>query len=140
MLRSMRKHGSKWVLGFLVVVISVVFVFTFGFSNKLRGDKIAAEVGPIKISAAEYRDAYIKTANMYRSLYRDKFDEKAMGLREMVMNQLVDRYVFLKKAEDLGLSVSDKEFMDGLAQMGMVDKSGQFDRDLYMEFLRRRES
>ena len=138
MLRSMRKHGSKWVLGFLVVVISVVFVFTFGFSNKLRGDKIVAEVGPIKISASEYRDAYIQTSNMYRNLYRDKFDEKAMGLREMVMNQLVDRYVLLKKAEDLGLSVSDKEFMDGLAQMGMIDKNGQFDRDLYMEFLRRR--
>ena len=101
MLRSMRKHGSKWVLGFLVVIISVVFVFTFGFSNKLRGDKIVAEVGPIKISASEYRDAYIQTSNMYRNLYRDKFDEKAMGLREMVMNQLVDRYVLLKKAEDL---------------------------------------
>ncbi len=138
MLRSMRKHGSKWVLGFLVVIISVVFVFTFGFSNKGRGDKIAAEVGSTRISASEYRDAYIKTANMYRKLYQDKFDEKAMGLREMVMNQLVDKYVLLKKAEDLGLSVSDREFTESLAQMGIVDSNGQFDRDLYMEFLRRR--
>ena len=24
----------EWVLGFLVVVISVVFIFTFGFSNR----------------------------------------------------------------------------------------------------------
>lgn len=137
MLRSMRKHGSRWVLGFLVVIISVVFVFTFGFSNKQAGDKIVAEVGPIKISAAEYRDAYLNTANTYRRLYGDKFDEKAMRLREMVMNQLVDKHLLLRKAQDMGLTVSDKEFYEGLGRMGLVDKNGQFDRDLYMEFLRR---
>jgi len=136
MLRSMRKHGSK-VLGILVVVISVVFVFTFGFNSRQRGDKIVAEVGPIKISANEYRDAYISTANTYRRLYGDKFDEQAMGLKKMVINQLVDKYVLLEKAQDLGLSTSDKEFMEGLARMGLVDKNGQFDRDLYMEYLRR---
>jgi len=132
----MRKHGSK-VLGVLVIVIAVVFVFTFGFNSKQRGDKIAAEVGPIKITASEYQDVYMRMAGTYRRLYGDKFDEKAMGLREMVMNQLVDKYVLLEKAQDLGLSTSDKEFMEGLARTGLVDKSGQLNRDLYMEFLRR---
>ncbi len=137
MLRTMRKHGSRWVLGFLVVVISVVFIFTFGFNNKGGADKTVAEVGSHKITAMEYQDAYAKTANSYRELYKDKFDEKAMGLKEMVMNQLVDRYVLLKKAEDLGLSVSDREFTESLANVGIFNRDGKFDRDIYLNFLRR---
>ena len=39
MLRFMRKHGSKWVLGFLVVIIIVTFVFGFGFSRKGRATR-----------------------------------------------------------------------------------------------------
>ena len=132
----MRKHGSK-ILGVLVVVIIVVFVFAYGFTAKQRGDKIAAEVGPKKITAGEYQDVYARMASTYRRAYGDKFDEKAMGLKETVMNQLVDKYVLLEKAQGLGLSTSDREFMEGLARMGLVDKSGQLDRDLYIEFLRR---
>jgi len=133
----MRKHGSRWVLGFLVVVISVVFIFTFGFNNKGGAEKTVAEVGSYKITAMEYQDAYAKTANRYRELYKDKFDERAMGLKEMVMNQLVDKYVLLKKAQELGLSVSDKEFTESLASVGIFNRDGRFDRDIYVNFLRR---
>jgi hypothetical protein len=132
----MRKHGSK-ILGVLVVIIIVVFVFAYGFTAKQRGDKIAAEVGPMKITAGEYQDVYTRTANTYRRVYGDKFDEKAIGLKETVMNQLVNKYVLLEKAESLGLRTSDREFMEGLARMGLLDKNGQLNRDLYIEFLRR---
>ena len=67
MLRTMRKHGSKWVLGFLVVVISVVFVFTFGFNNKGQAERPVAEVGSHKITAMEYQNAYNKAADSYRT-------------------------------------------------------------------------
>ena len=125
------------MLGFLVVIISVVFVFTFGFSNKGRADKIVAQVGSHKISASEYQDAYMKMVNTYRQLYGGKVDEKALGLREMVMNQLVDKYVLLKKAEDLGIGVSEREFMENLVGMGAFNRNGTFSRDIYLDFLRR---
>ena len=53
----------------------------------------------------------------YRNLYGDKFDEEAgneQKLKEMVMNQLLDKYLFLKKAEDMGVKVSGKEFSNTL--------------------------
>ena len=76
----------------------------------------------------------------YRNLYGDKFDEE-MGneqkLKEMVMNQLLDKYLFLKKAEDMGLKVSGKEFDEFLEGIGAFKRNGAFDRQAYEEFLKR---
>jgi len=74
MLRFMRKHASRWVLGIICAVIAVVFVFTFGF--KQGGlEKTVAQVGPYRISAAEYYQTHSKMEKFYRNLYGDKFDE-----------------------------------------------------------------
>ncbi len=47
MLRFMRKHASRWVLGIICAVIAVVFVFTFGFKQG-GSEKTVAQVGPYK--------------------------------------------------------------------------------------------
>ena len=73
-------------------------------------------------------------------LYRDKFDEAArneLKLKETVMNSLVDKYLLLKKAEDMGLRMSDKEFADNLARVDAFKRNGKFDRQAYLDFLRR---
>ena len=137
MLRTMRKHGSKWVLGFLVVVISVVFVFTFGFNNKGQADRTLAEVGSHRITAMEYQDAYNKAANSYRTLYKDKFDESRMNLKQTVMNGLVDKYLLLKKAREMGIAVSNREFTEKLTSSGVFNRDGRFDRQLYLDTLQR---
>ncbi len=136
MLRTMRKHGSKWVLGFLVVIISVVFVFTFGFNNKGQADKTLAEVGSHRITAMEYQDAYRRAAEFERMQGKTRSDEDQMKLKEIVMNELIDKYVLLKKAGEMGISVSDREFTENLTQAGF-NKNGKFDRQAYLEYLRR---
>jgi peptidyl-prolyl cis-trans isomerase D len=139
MLRVMRKHASRWMLGVFCFIIIVSFVFTFGF-NGMNDDKTVAEVGPYKISAMEYHDVYDKTVNYYRMLYRDKFDDdmkKELKLKEKVMDQLVDKYLFLKKAEDMGLKVSDKEFGAYVAGIDAFKRNGKFDEQAYREVLKR---
>ena len=139
MLRFMRKHASRWLLGVICAVIIVVFVFTFGF--KQGGlEKTVAQVGPYKISAAEYYQAHSKMEKFYRNLYGDKFDEEAgsqQKLKEMVMSQLLDKYLFLKKAEDMGVKVSSKEFGEFLSGIEVFKRNGAFDRQAYEEFLKR---
>ena len=42
---------------------------------------------------------------MYRNIFKDKFDEnmlKALKLKEAAMNDIVDRYLLLQKAKELG--------------------------------------
>ncbi len=139
MLRFMRKHASRWLLGVICAVIIVVFVFTFGF--KQGGlEKTVAQVGPYKISAAEYYQTHSKMEKFYRKLYGDKFDEEAgsqQKLKEMVMNQLLDKYLLLEKAEDMGLKVSGKEFGEFLSGIEVFKRNGAFDRQAYEEFLKR---
>jgi parvulin-like peptidyl-prolyl isomerase len=135
----MRKHASRWLLGVICAIIIVVFVFTFGF-NKGGPEKTIAQVGPYKISAAEYYKAYNRMEDFYRRLYGDKFDEEMrnqLKLKEMVMNQLVDRYLLLTEAEDMGVRVSRKEFAEYLSGIEAFKRKGVFDRDVYSEFLRR---
>jgi hypothetical protein len=135
----MRRHASRWVLGGLLAIIILTFVFSFGFSRSSL-DKSAAQVGPYKISVPEYWEAYKKTEDYYRLLYKDKFDETTrneLKLKETVMNQLVDKYLLLTKAHDMGLSVSEKEIADSLLAVSVFNRNGKFDRQAYLDFLRR---
>ena len=117
----------------------VVFVFTFGF-NKGGPEKTIARVGSYRISAAEYYQAYNRMENFYRNLYKDKFDEdmkNQLKLKEAVMGQLVDRYLFLTTAEEMGVRVSDKEFTEYLSGIEVFKRNGVFDQQVYEEFLKR---
>jgi len=138
MLRFMRKHASRWLLGAILGVIIVVFVFTFGF-NKGGSEKTVAWVGPYKISAIEYYRAYTRMENYYRMMYKDKFDEETkdqLKLKETVMNQLVDKYLLLKEAGDMGVRVSDDEFTAHLSAIEAFRRNGSFSKQAYEAFLR----
>jgi hypothetical protein len=83
----MRKHASRWLLGTILGIIIVVFVFTFGF-NKGGPDKTVAEVGAYKISVEEFYQTLTKIESYYRTLYGDKFDDEAkerLKLKEVTM-------------------------------------------------------
>jgi len=139
MLRFMRKHASRWLLGIICAIIAIVFVFTFGFS-KGGPEKTIARVGPYRISAAEYDQAYRRVEAFYRNLYRDKFDEETrnqLKLKEETMDQLVDKYLFLKAADDMGIGVSEKEFRAYLSSIEVFRRNGAFSKEAYAEFLRR---
>ena len=139
MLRFMRKHATGYMIKVLFGLIIIVFIF-WGVGSFKDREKTVAEVGGYKISAGEYRDAYTRTYNFYRTIYRDKFDEnllKELKLKEQVMNQLVDKYLILTKAREIGLSVSDQEFTDHLGMMEPFRKDGKFDNDTYVAVLKR---
>jgi parvulin-like peptidyl-prolyl isomerase len=126
------------VLGLLCGVITVAFVFTFGFRQGGLENTVA-EVGPYKISTVEYRDLYNKTVEKYRALYRDKFDDEMkneLKLKDRVVDELVDRYLLLAQADRMGIRVTDKEYSEYLAGMGVLDKDGRLS-DAFLEFLRK---
>jgi peptidyl-prolyl cis-trans isomerase D len=127
------------VLGLLCGIITVAFVFTFGF--KQGGiENTVAQVGSYKISTLEYHELYNKTVEQYRALYRDKFDDemkRQLKLEDKVIDALVDRYLMLTQAENMGIRVTDKEYSEYLSSIGAFNRDGKFDRDIFLEFLRR---
>jgi peptidyl-prolyl cis-trans isomerase D len=139
MLRFMRKHATGYMIKGMFSLIIIVFIF-WGVGSFRGGDKTLAEVGPYKVSAQEYQQNYQKLLNFYRMIYREQLDEKMMAqlkLKESAMNQLVDKYLILLKADEMGVRVSDKELTEHIAAMDTFKRDGRFNKDLYMDVLKR---
>jgi hypothetical protein len=135
----MRKHATGYMIKAMFVLIIIVFIF-WGVGSFTGREKTLAEVGPYKVSALEYQQNYQKLLNFYKMIYREQLDEKMMAqlkLKESAMNQLVDKYLILLKADEMGVRVSDREFTEHIASMDAFKRDGRFNKDLYVEVLKR---
>jgi len=139
MLKFMRKYATGYMVKAMFGLIIVVFVF-WGVGSFRDSDKTVAEVGSYKITMMEFQEEYNRLLNMYRMIYKEKLDEnvlKDLKLKEKAMNELVDRYVLIIKAKEIGVSVSDKEFREYLENIEMFKRDGKFSEAVYKEVLKR---
>jgi len=139
MLKFMRRYATGYMVKAMFGLIIVVFVF-WGVGSFRDSDKTIAEVGPYKITLMEFQEEYNRLLNMYRMIYKDKLDEnllKDLKLREKAMNELVDKYILIMKAQEIGVSVSDKEFREYLENVEMFKRDGKFSEMVYKEVLKR---
>ncbi len=137
MLKFMRKYARSYLIKIIFAVIIIVFVFYFGAGSLREKETKIAEVGGFDILYPEYYEAYNKELEMFRQLYRDKFDEKmAAELKDKVLQDIVNKYILLVEAKKLGISVSDQEFADLLGSIEAFKKDGKFDKDRYVAVLR----
>ena len=133
----MRKYAKSYLIKVIFAVIIIVFVFYFGAGSLREKETKIAQVGSFDIPYPEYYDAYNKELEMFRQLYRDKFDEKMTAeLKDKVLQDIVNKYILLTEAKKLGISVSDQEFADLIGSIEAFRKDGKFDRDRYVSVLR----
>lgn len=137
MLKFMRKYARSYLIKVIFAVIIIVFVFYFGAGTLREKETKIAEIGSFDLLYPEFYEAYNKELEMFRQLYRDKFDEKmAAELKDKVLQDLINRYILLVEAKKLGLSVSDQEFADLLGSIEAFKKDGKFNKDRYVSVLR----
>ena len=139
MLKFMRKYATGYMVKAMFGLIIVVFVF-WGVGSFRDRDKTVAEVGPYKISLMEYQEEYNRILNMYRMIYKEKLDEnmlRELKLKEKAMNEIVDKYILVLKAGELGISVSDQEFREYVENIEMFKRDGKFSEIVYKEILKR---
>jgi parvulin-like peptidyl-prolyl isomerase len=139
MLRFMRKYATGYLVKGLFGIIIVVFIF-WGVGSFRGGEKVVAEVGPYKISIIEYQESYNRLLNFYKMLYKDKLDDAVLNqlkIKEKAINELVDKYVLLLEAKEMGLNISDREFSEYIANIDAFKRDGKFDQSVYAEILKR---
>jgi len=139
MLKFMRKYATGYMVKAMFGLIIVVFVF-WGVGSFRESERTVAEVGPYKISIMEYQEEYNRILKMYRTIYREKLDEnllRELNLKEKVMNEIVDKYILIIKAKELGISVSDNEYREHLESIEMFKRDGKFSETVYKEILKR---
>ena len=76
----------------------------------------------------------------YQEQSRGELNEemiKAMHLKEMALNRLIDETLLLQAGERLGLGVSDAELRDRIQSYPFFQRNGRFDEKLYFMLLAR---
>lgn len=137
MLKFMRKHATGYMVKAMFGLIIVVFIF-WGVGSFRDREQIVAEIGPYKVSAREYDDAYKKMQEFYRMIYRGKLDEnmlKELKLKEKAKDEIINRYMLLITANEIGLAVSDREFSEHIQGIDAFKREGKFDERLYVAVL-----
>ena len=143
MQEMMRKH-RRVILGFILVVICVPFVFFFGMPSIRKDTQVSQEqvasVGGVPITEAEYRQALDRMAQMMaqgqkeRTSYQDMVDS---GMTDNVLKQLVDSALItmLEKSRNVVIdkSVLDKQFREWKE---FQDENGNFNPAAYNEWVR----
>jgi len=139
MLRFMRKYATGYLVKSLFGIIIIVFIF-WGVGSFRNREKVVAKVGPYKISIVEYQESYNRLLNFYRMLYKERLDEALLAqlkIKEKAMDEIVDRYILLIKAKEMGIDVSDKEYAEYIANIDAFKREGKFSKSAYIEVLKR---
>ncbi len=140
-LRDQFKH-LKWILWF-VVFLFVFFIFVDWGTGRARTRGLAglaARVGNVSISEAQFLKEMRNTEERYRSMYGDKYEaiREQLDLAAMTVQSMVDRYLLMDVASKMGLEVGDKELLDKITSYPAFKRSdGSFvGEDLYGRILR----
>ena len=119
----------------LVTVASAAFLLWMFLTSNVKqmfgGSPCVAEVGDKCITLREYRFELMKYA---RYLDNPSF---APVVKRLVLNSLITREVLARKAEELGLLVSDEELLEVIKRNPNFQKNGKFSTKLYVDTLKR---
>lgn len=141
MLKIVRRLAvdNPLVLKIIMGVIAGTFVITMGWWGiKSPQQNIVASVEGHNIQAQDYRKAYTRAIAYYREVYKEKFNDEMLEklqIKDKVLEDLVNRELWLDEAAKLGIRVSDQELRDDIMKMKEFHKDGRFDPVLYENLL-----
>lgn len=145
MLDLMRKKKNSIVIKIVFVVIVLSFIGTMflvwgeGRSGMGGSSGYAAKIDGSKISMEEYQSSYQRIRNVYQQIYGQTLPpeiEKALNLKKVALDNLIDNVLVMKASKGMGISVSKDEVSNSIATMPTFQKDGAFNFDLYQQLLK----
>ncbi len=141
MIEWMQRH-KKWLV--ITIWISTIAFIGAGFVGwgaydfgKTEGT--VAKVGKKEIAMSELQREYNNLYSQYSSIFGDKFNQelaKQFGLESMALQTLVQKYLILSFADDIGIMVTDEEVAKTLISIQSFQKEGKFDKEQYIQVLK----
>jgi peptidyl-prolyl cis-trans isomerase D len=140
MLKFMRTHATSWFIKILLTLIIVVFVLWGMGSIKGKKETIVATVGGEHITRVEFDRVYHNVLDNYKQIFGQQLSPdllKGLKIKQQVIDQLIDATIEQQEAQKVGLQAGDEELMQTILRNPAFQRDGQFDNDLYEQFLRR---
>lgn len=122
----------------LIGIIVLSFMFT-GYQSMQAGSPNAiGKVGDLPIKPEEYQQEYNRQIEFYKQMMGGEISAKqieAMGIKQAVLRNLVQRKLMVKFATDMGAYPSEEEIKAEIKSLPYFQTNGQFDINRYKGLL-----
>ncbi len=141
MLDTMRK-GQRWLTAIFVVGLGLVFAVFIGTGQPLTPGQTnaAIAVGDDRVSPDEFARMRRRQEQIYQDALGDGYDARKLKdqIDTVTTRVLIERVILAQEAEKLGLTVAKPEVERSLlADPGLRDETGKFDRELFSNWVER---
>jgi len=137
----MRKNAGSWIIKVLFAAIIITFVFFYGYGpEKGSEERVLATVGKKKITTGQYRTAYANMLEMYQQMSQNQISDslaRALGLRQNLLDEMIEHELLLQEAERRKLRVSSDEIKSAIMQQPYLQENGVFSERRYAAVLNR---
>lgn len=138
MLQILRKKAQSTFIQIIVVVIALVFIFWGVGSNLGRDRQSALVVNGEEVSFQEYQQAYDRTYERFSQQFGGNMPKdlaESLGIKQQVINQLVQTSLLRQGAKKMGIYVSAEEVRKVIENMVQFQDNGAFSMDRYKAVL-----
>lgn len=140
MLDFLRKKKRSWIITILLGLIIVVFIAFYGGSQQPTGvTSHVAEVNGESISQREFIVHYQRAVERYREMFKGSFTPellKNLNIKQSLLEEMIEARLVLQEARRLGLSATDEELMNAIAEVPEFHVNGRFNKERYIQLLR----
>ena len=140
MLDVLRRKKRSWIITILLGLIIVVFVAFYGGGKQQGSSAISvAQINGESISQREFMMHYQRALERYREMFKVALTPeivKSLNIKGTLLEELIESHLMLQEAERLGLTATDDELMNMIAQVPDFQVNGRFNKERYIQLLR----
>jgi peptidyl-prolyl cis-trans isomerase D len=132
MLDRMRRH-KNWLKWSLVLVVLAFIALYIPSANDPAGgaglNQAVATVEGNEVTVAQFRQAYERQMQAYRSAYGANMDERLLrqlGIDQRIVQQLIQEEISAAEAKRLGITASDEEVKQRILAIPAFQENGHF--------------
>jgi peptidyl-prolyl cis-trans isomerase D len=138
MLQRIRDSLGKWIIGVVLGLIALTFIF-WGVPDMgmMGGATFAARVNGEEVPLAEFDRELSARQRQFQALYRSELPEDLRReLRRAVIEDLVRQEALAQRVEEQGYRASDERVRQSIREITLFQAGGEFNYDVYEGQLR----
>ncbi len=138
MLQILRRKAQSTFIQSLVVIIALVFIF-WGVGTNMMGSREAAIlVNDEEVSFQEFQQAYDRAYQRFSDQFGGNVPKglaETLGIKQQVINQLIQTTLLRQGAEQMGIIISGEEIQAIIKEMVQFQNNGVFSLEQYKTVL-----
>jgi peptidyl-prolyl cis-trans isomerase D len=138
MLEFLRKQAQSPYIQAAILIIVIVFIFWGTNFGNGGGPSTIATVNGQSIPTQAFQKTYDQMVDKYRERFGGKLPPnllKNLGLKDQVLEQLIEQELIRQGAHKMGLTVSNEEVRRSIQKMDVFRTSTGFDMKRYQRVL-----